>query len=119
MVKRRAMYGASQGRSSPETRAEESSVYERGQTVIPKNIREALTIEYGTRLHWEVREGVIQVVPIPSQPVRALRGALKGTGITYEAFLKEREAERQRERRRELRVAKERAEWDTSSTPQP
>ncbi|MCH8900688.1 MAG: hypothetical protein IIC88_00130 [Chloroflexi bacterium] len=119
MAKRRVKYDAGKNQPTPAKRVEESRVYERGQTVIPKTIREALTIEYGTRLHWEIREGAIHVLPIPQQPVQALRGALKGTGITFQSFLQERQQERQRERRRELRVAEERPSWDTSSTPQP
>ena len=80
---------------------EVSKVYERGQTVIPKRIREALAIEYGARLQWRVQEGVIQVIPVPANPVRALRGILKGTGYTFAQFLRERQLEREAERRRE------------------
>jgi len=82
-------------------------VYARGQTVIPKRVREALAIQYGTRLHWEVREGVIHVVPIPHNPVQALRGILKGTGITYEWFMQQRQLERQKEREQERRWEQE------------
>ena len=91
--------------------AEVSKVYERGQTVIPKRIREALAIESGARLHWQVHEGVIQVIPVPANPVRALRGLLKGTGYTFARFLRERQLEREAERRREA------PEPRTSSTP--
>ena len=98
-----------------ETVAEEppevSKVYDRGQTVVPKRIREALAIESGARLQWQVHEGVIQVIPVPANPVRALRGLLKGTGYTYARFLRERQREREAERRREA------AEPRTSSTP--
>ena len=83
------------------TQTDESSVYARGQTVIPKTIREAVAIEYGTRLHWEVREGVIHVIPIPQHPVRALRGILKGSGMTYAGFMQERQRERRLEREQE------------------
>ena len=91
--------------------AEVSKVYERGQTVVPKRIREALAIESGARLQWQVREGVIQVIPVPANPVQALRGLLKNTGYTYARFLRERQPEREAERRREA------AESRTSSTP--
>ena len=101
MKKRRVRYEAGHEPSAPPAQADESGVYARGQTVIPKVIREALSIEYGTRLHWEVREGAIHVIPIPQHPVRALRGILKGTGITYEWFMQERQRERQREREQE------------------
>ena len=86
--------------------SDESSVYARGQTVIPRTIREAAAIEYGTRLHWELREGVIHVIPIPLHPVRALRGILKGTGITFAAFMKERQQERQLEREQDREWAR-------------
>jgi AbrB family looped-hinge helix DNA binding protein len=92
---------------------EVSKVYERGQTVVPKRIREALAIESGGRLQWQVHERVIQVIPIPANPVRALRGLLKGTGYTYARFLRERQREREAERRREAREPR------TSSTPPP
>jgi len=91
--------------------AEVSKVYERGQTVVPKRIREALAIESGARLQWQVHEGVIQVIPVPANPVRALRGLLKRTGYTYARFLRERQLEREAERRREA------AESRTSLTP--
>jgi len=101
MSKRRTQYEAG-GEPSPVSepaQADESSVYARGQTVIPKAIREALAIESGTRLHWELREGVIHVIPIPQNPITALRGILRGTGITYEWFMQERQREREQEQR--------------------
>jgi bifunctional DNA-binding transcriptional regulator/antitoxin component of YhaV-PrlF toxin-antitoxin module len=113
MARRKPKYDAGAQRA-PRPAAGESSVYERGQTVIPKLIREALRIEYGARLRWEMREGEIRVVPIPKQPARALRGALKGTGLTLEQLLAERRAERSRERELEERDARS---WPTSSTP--
>jgi AbrB family looped-hinge helix DNA binding protein len=95
---------------------EVSKVYERGQTVIPKRIREALAIEHGARLQWRVQEGVIQVIPVPANPVRASIGLLKGKGPTFAQFLKERQAERRRERELE---AREQRQWPTSSTRRP
>ena len=98
---------------SEEPSAEVSKVYQRGQTVVPKRIREALAIEEGARLRWEVRQGVIYVIPIPREPVRASIGLLKGKGLTFSQFLKERQEERRRERERE---ARELERWSTSST---
>jgi AbrB family looped-hinge helix DNA binding protein len=95
---------------------EVSKVYERGQTVIPKRIRDALAIEHGARLQWRVHEGVIQVIPVPADPVRASIGLLKGKGFTFAQFLKERQEERRRERELE---ARELNQWPTSSTPRP
>ena len=94
---------------------QESKVYERGQTVVPKMIREALAVEEGTTLMWQVKEGMAQVVAIPQDPVGALRGILKGKGPTFEEFLADRNAERQRER--ELEADEERR-WRTYSTRQ-
>ena len=95
---------------------EVSKVYERGQTVIPKRIRDALAIEHGARLQWRVHEGVIQVIPVPANPVRASIGLLKGKGFTFAQFLKERQEERRRERELE---AREMNQWPTSSTRRP
>ena len=94
---------------------QESKVYERGQTVVPKMIREALAVEEGTTLMWQVKEGMAQVVAIPQDPVGALRGILKGKGPTFEEYLADRNAERQRER--ELEADEERR-WRTYSTRQ-
>lgn len=100
---------------------EVSSVYEKGQTVIPKAIRDVAGIAYGTRLQWEIREGVIQVIPIPKDPVRASEGLLKGKGLTFQQFLRERQRERRLEREREAREAgaREAPPWPTSSTRRP
>ncbi len=94
---------------------QESKVYDRGQTVVPKMIRDALAVEEGTTLMWQVKEGIAQVVAIPKDPIGALRGILKGKGPTFEEYLAERNAERQRER--ELEADEERR-WRTYSTRQ-
>lgn len=94
---------------------QESKVYERGQTVVPKMIREALAVEEGTTLMWQVKEGMAQVVAIPKDPIGALRGILKGKGPTFGEYLADRNAERQHER--ELEADEERR-WRTYSTRQ-
>ncbi len=76
---------------------QESRVYERGQTVVPKRIRDALAVEEGTTLVWQVEKGVAQVVAIPKDPIGSLRGVLKGEGSTFEEYLADRNADRQRE----------------------
>ncbi len=95
--------------------SEASRVYERGQTVVPKKIRDALDIEEGSTLVWHVQDSVAQVIAIPKDPVGALRGILKGKGPTFEEFLADRNAERQREREIE---ADEERRWRTYSTRQ-
>jgi AbrB family looped-hinge helix DNA binding protein len=92
----------------------QSAVSSKGQTVIPKEIREALGLKEGQKLAWVLREGRLRVIPIPEDPVEALRGFLKGYG-TYEEWLAERNAERERER---LKDEEETRYWRaTSSTP--
>jgi bifunctional DNA-binding transcriptional regulator/antitoxin component of YhaV-PrlF toxin-antitoxin module len=118
MVKRRNQYkaeGSSAGRPPAEAPTDESSVYARGQTVIPKIIREAAAIDYGTRLHWEVHEGVVHVIPIPKDPIGAARGILKGKGPTFQEFIADRNRERARERELE---AEQRKRWRSSSIRQ-
>ena len=95
--------------------AEESRVYDRGQTVVPKRIRDAMGVEEGSILTWDVHDGIAQVTAIPKDPIGALRGILKGKGPTFEQFLADRNAERQREH--ELEADEERR-WRTYSTPQ-
>lgn len=76
---------------------QESRVYERGQTVVPKKIRDALAVEEGTTLVWQVEKGVAHVVAIPTDPIGSLRGVLKNTGATFEEYLADRNADRERE----------------------
>jgi predicted nucleic acid-binding protein len=47
----------------------QSTVSVRGQTVIPRHIREQLKITPATKLDWNVKNGVIIVLPLPSDPV--------------------------------------------------
>ncbi len=93
----------------------ESKVYERGQTVVPKKIRDAMRVKEGSTLVWEVQEGIAQVIVVPTDPIRGAIGILKGTGPTFEEFLADRNAERARER--ELEADEERR-WRSYSTRQ-
>ena len=93
--------------------SEASRVYERGQTVVPKKIRDALGVDEGSTLVWHVEDGVARVIAIPKDPVRALYGIMKDQGPKFEEYLAERNAERQRER--ELEADEERR-WRTYST---
>lgn len=77
-----------------------SVISTKGQTVVPREIREALGLKEGTKLAWVLTEGKLRVIPLPDDPVRALRGILKGRG-TYEEWLSQRNEERRREREKE------------------
>ena len=76
----------------------QTTVSVRGQTVVPRPIREALGITTSTKLEWQVRDGVILVFVIPQDPVRAAIGILKDRGPTTEELLAERKVQRERER---------------------
>lgn len=79
----------------------------RWQTVVPRVVREELGIGPDWSLSWEVREGVMVVVPIPPDPVRALYGIYKGWGRSMvDELLEERRRDREREE------AEERREWE-------
>ena len=80
----------------------ESKVSVRGQTVIPKEIRKALGITENSRLYWKIQDGVIQVFPLPTDPVQASLGLLRGKG-TFEEFLRGRNEERHQELAKETR----------------
>ncbi len=62
----------------------------RGQTVVPREIREKFGIKPNSKLSWSAEDGVIIVIPIPEDPMRGLMGVLKGKGPTTENLLAER-----------------------------
>lgn len=94
--------------------SEESRIYERGQTVVPKKIRDAIGAVEGSTLTWEVEDGMARVIAIPKDPIGALRGIMKDKGPTFEEYLAERNAERGHERQIEKN---EERRWRTYSTP--
>ena len=76
----------------------QSTVSVRWQTVIPREIRRQLGIEPRSKLEWELKDGFIQVRPIPADPVRASLGLLESRGLSTESLLEERRRERVREK---------------------
>lgn len=74
----------------------ESTVSVRGQTVIPRQIREELGITPTTRLVWKVKNGVIIVLPLPSDPVKSAVGILEGRGLSTADLLAERKADKEK-----------------------
>jgi AbrB family looped-hinge helix DNA binding protein len=97
----------------------QSIVSVKGQTVIPKEVREALGIEPGSKIMWVIKDGEAEVFPVAKDPVRALRGVLKGYG-TFAEWLEERNEERARERKKDEKEEEEARRWrSTPSTRQP
>ncbi|HEY76674.1 MAG TPA: AbrB/MazE/SpoVT family DNA-binding domain-containing protein [Thermoflexia bacterium] len=74
-----------------------STVSSRGQTVIPRTIRERMGIVPHSKLEWRIEGDLLIVRPIPPDPVRAAVGLLAETGPTTEELLKERRQEREKE----------------------
>lgn len=57
-----------------------STITERGQTVIPVEIRRQFHLSPADRLEWIVESQGIRVVPVRANPVQAFRGRGKGGG---------------------------------------
>jgi len=74
----------------------QTSISKRGQTVVPAPIRRRYSIQEGDCLVWIDDGKVIKVIPVPADPIRALRGRSKGHNL-YEALMKYRAEERQNE----------------------
>lgn len=73
----------------------ESTVTVRGQTAIPAAIRRKYNIRSKTKLEWIDDGHTITVLPIPQDPIKALRGKFKNTDLLG-ALLESRKEERRR-----------------------
>ena len=73
----------------------ESTVTVRGQTAIPVAIRRKYNIKPKTKLEWIDDGHTITVLPIPQNPIKALRGRFKDVNLLQE-LLKSRKEERKR-----------------------
>ncbi len=74
----------------------ETTVSQRGRTAIPAEIRRKYGIEAGDRLCWIDDGESIQIVPLPSDPIGALRGDGRNEGL-LEALLASRNPYRGRD----------------------
>jgi AbrB family looped-hinge helix DNA binding protein len=75
----------------------QSVVSVKGQTVVPKEVREALGIKPKTKLLWTVRNGSAVVSALPEDPIAAAMGALKDLKFSTADLLAERGADRDKE----------------------
>jgi len=62
----------------------------KGQIVIPKEFREKLGIGAGRKLLLRLVENRVEIVPLPEEPVKALRGMLKAETSLAAELLEER-----------------------------
>jgi AbrB family looped-hinge helix DNA binding protein len=62
----------------------------KGQVVIPKEVREKLGITPGKRLLFRVIENHAEITPLPDDPIKEMRGILKGGKSMAKALLWER-----------------------------
>ena len=56
----------------------ESAVTKKGQTTLPKPVRDTLDLQAGDRVRYVVLEGEVRILPV--RPIRRLFGALKHDG---------------------------------------
>ena len=62
----------------------------KGQIVIPKEVRDELGITSGKKLLFRVVGKHAEITPLPDDPVKAMRGILKGGRSMAKELLKER-----------------------------
>ncbi len=60
----------------------ESVITKKGQVVIPIRLRKKYGIDFGTKVAWIDTGAIIKIIPIPEDPVSALRGCSEGEGLT-------------------------------------
>ena len=72
-----------------------STITERGQTVIPAEIRRRFGLMPAQRLEWIVEPDGIRVVPVAEDPIEAFRG--RGKGGATARLVADRQADRDRE----------------------
>jgi AbrB family looped-hinge helix DNA binding protein len=73
-----------------------TTVTQRGQTVIPAELRRRYGITEGTEVEWVDTGTEMKVIPIPSDPVAVLRGRGRGERLLH-TLLEERRRDRKRE----------------------
>ena len=73
-----------------------TTVTKRAQTVVPAAIMERCGISAGDFLEWIDDGRVIKVVPIPADPIKALRGSGRGEKLV-ERLLEFRRADKEHE----------------------
>ncbi len=72
-----------------------STITNRGQTVIPAEIRRIFHLDPSKKLEWIVDDTGIKVVPVMADPIDAFRG--RGKGASVNRLLQDRKYDRENE----------------------
>lgn len=72
----------------------------KGQIVIPKPMRDQLGIKPGARVELKLADRLIEIRPLPEDPVREIRGSLKGRPSLADRLIKEHRQEVKRDAKR-------------------
>ncbi len=73
-----------------------TTVSKRAQTVVPAALRERYGIKDGDFLEWIDDGQTIKVIPVPADPIEALRGSARGEKLV-EKLLESRHQDAERE----------------------
>jgi AbrB family looped-hinge helix DNA binding protein len=74
----------------------------KGQVVIPKEVREKLGITPGKKLLFRVIENHAKITPLPDDPIKEMRGILKGGKSMAKALLRERKKDNEMDKKHSL-----------------
>jgi len=79
----------------------------KGQLVIPKEIREALGVKPRQKIFFKlVKDHLVEIAPLPEDPVRHFCGIFKEGSSLTEALLKGREEDKKREEKKRHRFVR-------------
>lgn len=70
-----------------------TTISQRGQTVIPAELRRRYGLQEGDQVEWLDTGTGFKVIPVPGDPIRALRGIGRGEGL-LDRLLAERRLDR-------------------------
>ena len=72
-----------------------TTISQRGQTVVPAEIRHQFHIEINTKLDWICDGNTIRAIPLPADPIGNAKGIARGSDLS-QALREDRRQERSR-----------------------